>query len=237
MEDDGGSTPPGVSTPHLPGSADHTAPTADSGADDPTAEEDPPPLPPPLMDDSALVSESADQGTDVSPHQVTSDSGAGDPTYAPVLARTQNHVKVFCVSADRSTLTLPTADNGTTERPAEEYPPPLPPRLMGDDASVSESADKGTPCQVTSDNGDPTYTPVLTTTPNAVSQPAATEKVSYEDIQKYQNEQVHVWFSTHLQMHAWLCDCHVVSCLSSHVFFFPFMLIGPALCLTTIEGC
>ena len=120
MEDDGGSTPPGVSTPHLPGSADHTSPTADNGADDPTAEEDPPPLPP-RLDDSALVSESADQGTSASPHQVTSDNDAGDPTYASILARTP-----------------------------------------------------------------------------AVSQPAATEMVSYEDIQKYQNEQV--CFFTRLRM-------------------------------------
>ena len=109
-------------------------------------------------------------------------------------------------SADHGTHTSPTADNGAgdpTERPSEEHPPPLPPRLMDDGAStppVSDSADQSTPHQVTSDNGagDSTYASVLATTPNAVSQPAATEKVPYEDIQTYQNEQV--WFSIHLQM-------------------------------------
>ena len=173
----------------------HTLPTCttDNSSDDPTAEKDPPPLPPRLMDNSALVSESADQGTDASPHQV---NGAGDPTYAPVLTRTQNHVKEFCVSADRSTHSLPTADSVTsdpTERPAEEDPPPLPPRLMDDGTStqpLSESGDQSTPHQVSSDSGNSTYAPVFTTTPHAVNQPAATEKVSYEDIQKYQNEQV-----------------------------------------------
>ena len=186
---DGGSISPGVFTPHVQASA---------------AEEDPPPLPPRLMNDSVPASESADQSpANASPHQVTSDNinGAGDPTYASVLARTPNAVQVFC--SDSGTHTLPTADNGAGERPAEEHPPPLPPRLMDDVASTpgaSESADHSTPCQVTSDNGtgDPTYAPVLTTTPHPVSQPAATEKVSYEDIQKYQNEQV--WFSIHLWM-------------------------------------
>ena len=136
MEDDGGSSP-GVSTPHVPDHGTCASPTctADSGADDPTAEKDPPPLPPRLMDDVA------------------------------------------------STLPL------------------------------SGSADQSTPPQVTTDGGgDPTYALVLTTTPHAVSQPAATEKVSYEDIQKYQNEQV--GFS---HICGWLCNCHAVSCLS---FFF-----------------
>ena len=173
MEDDGGSISPDVFTPHVHASA---------------SEEDPPPLPTRLVDDSVPF---------------TSDNGAGDPTYASVLAKTPNAVQVFCVSADSGSHTLPTADSGagkSTERPAEEHPPPLLPRLMDDGAStppLSESADQSTP-QVTSDNGDPTYTPILTTTPHAVSQPAATEKVSYEDIQKYQNEQV--WFYTHLWM-------------------------------------
>ena len=144
-----------------------------------------PPLPP-------TVSESVAQDTSASPHQVT-DNGAGDPTFASVPART-----AFGESADSGSCTLPTADSDAgdpTERPAEEHPPPLPPRLMDDGASTPHSADQSTPDQVTSDNGagDPTYAPILTTTPNAVSQPAATERVSYEDIQKYQNEQV--WFS------------------------------------------
>ena len=98
---------------------------------------------------------------------------------------------------DHGTHTSPTADNSSDDPTAEEDSPPLLPRLMDDGAStlpLSESADQSTPHQVTSDNGAgyPTYTSVLTTTPNAVSQPATTEKVSYEDIQKYQNEQV--WF-------------------------------------------
>ena len=215
MEDDGGSSP-GVSTPHVSGSANHgthTSPTADNGADDPTTEEDPPPLPPRLMDDSAPLPELADQDTSASSHQVTSEDGAGDPTYATVLAMTPN-------TADYHTHTTPTADNSAgdpTERPA---PPPLPPRLVDDGAStppVSESADQSTPHQITSDNGagDSTYTSVLTTTPHAVSQPAATEKVSYEDIQKYQNKQV--GFSIHLQMV--YINCHVVSCSSFHDLF------------------
>ena len=150
VEDDGGSSP-GVSTPHVPGSAyrsTHISPIADCTHTSPAA-----------------------------------DSGVGDPT----------------------------------ERPPEEDPPPLPPRLMDDGAStppVSDSADQSTPHQVTSDNvaGDPTYAPVLTRTPNAVSQPAATEKVSYEDIQKYQNKQV--WFPHNLY------NSHVISCLSFHWSFF-----------------
>ena len=197
--DDGGSTPPGVSTPLVSGSADsgtHTSPTADNGAGDTTAEEDPPPLPPRLINDSAPMSESVDQDTSALPHQVTSDNGAGDPTYAPVLARTPNAVQE---SADHCTHTSDNGAGNLTERPAEEPPPPLPLRLMDDGASTPHSADQSTPHQVTSDNGagDPTYAPVLTTTPNAVSQPAVTEKVNYEDIQKYQNEQV--WFC------GWLC--------------------------------
>ncbi len=94
------------------------------------------------------------------------------------------------------------ADHGThngagvpTERPAEEQAPPLPPRLMDDGASIPEWADQGThasPHQVTSHNGagDPTYAPVLARSPNAVSQPAATEKVPYADIQRFQKQQV-----------------------------------------------
>ena len=192
VDDDG----PGVSTPHASGSADHgthTSPTTDNGAGDPTAEENPPPLPPRLMDDGAQQSQSADQGTSASHHQVTSDNDAADPTYASVLAKTPNTVPG---SADPHTHTSPTADNSANDPPgrlAEEHPPPLPPRLMDDGASSApHSADQSTPHQVISDNGAgvPTYTPVLTTTPNAVSQPAATEKVSYEDIQKYQKEQV-----------------------------------------------
>ena len=102
-------------------------------------------------------------------------------------------------SADHGIHTSPTADNASNHPIGEEDPPPLPPsRLMDDSASVSESADQGTPHQVTSDNGSPTYAPVLTITPNAVPPPPETEKISYEDIQKYQNEQV--WFSTHLRM-------------------------------------
>ena len=105
---------------------------------------------------------------------------------------------------DHGTHTLPTytTDNSSDDPTAEECPPPLPPRLMDDGASTPHSEDQSTPHQVTSDNGagDPTYASVLTTIPNTVSQPAATEKVSYEDIQISQNEQVHVWFTTHLQM-------------------------------------
>ena len=103
-------------------------------------------------------------------------------------------------SANHCTHTSPTTDNHADDPTAEEDPPPLPPRL-DDSAHVSESAAyQSTPHQVAADNGagDPTYTPILTTTPNAVPPPAATVKISYEDIQKYQNEQV--WFSTHLQM-------------------------------------
>ena len=118
------------------------------------------------------------------PHGVEDDSGS-----SPSGVSTP-HVP------DHGTHTLHIADNGADD------PPPLPPRL-DDSASVSESADQGTsalPCQVTTDNetGGPTCAPVFTTTPYTVSQPAATEKVSYEDIQKYQNEQV--WFSTHLRV-------------------------------------
>ena len=113
VEDDGGSSPPGVSTPHVPDHGTHTSSTADNGADDPIAEKNPPPLPP-RLDDSAPVSESEDQSASASPHQITSDNDAGEPT----------------------------------------------------------------------------YTSVLTTTPHAVSQPAATENISYEDIQIYQNKQV-----------------------------------------------
>ncbi|MCG8626197.1 MAG: hypothetical protein MJE68_29895 [Proteobacteria bacterium] len=174
VADGGGSSPPGVLTPHVQASA---------------AEEDPPPLPPRLMDDGASTPHSADQST---PHQVTSDNGAGDLTYASVLARTPHTVPG---SADPHTHTSPAAENSADDppgRPPEECPPPLPPRLMDDGASTPHSADQSTPHQVTSDNGpdDPTYASILTTTPHAVSQPAATEKVSYEDIQKYQNEQV-----------------------------------------------
>lgn len=89
--------------------------------------------------------------------------------------------------------------------------PPLPPGLMEDGVHVatphmppdhgvstppgSESADQQTitsPHQVTSDNGagDPTYAPVLTKSSNTLPPPTATEKVSYEDIQRYQNKQV-----------------------------------------------
>ena len=92
-----------------------------------------------------------------------------------------------------------------SERPAEEQQPlltpPIPPRVMADGAStapgvVHESADQHTtnalPQHITVDGGagDPTYAPVLTTSPNAVCAPASTEKVSYKDILKFQNKQV-----------------------------------------------
>ena len=180
MENDDGSSPPGVSTPHVPGSADHgthtSSTTADNGAADPTAEKNSPPQPP-RLDDSAPVS---DQGpASASPHQV---NGAGDPTYASVLARIPNTMQE---SADHHAYTSPAEENSAGDppgRPAEECPPPLPPRLVDDGASTPHSTDLSTPHHVTTDDGDPTYAPVVTTTPHAVSQPAATERVPYEDI-------------------------------------------------------
>lgn len=85
--------------------------------------------------------------------------------------------------------------------PDEQHPlliPPVPPRVMTDGASITppsimpESAEQHTmvsPHQITTDNG-PTYAPVLTRLPNAVQTPASTEKVSYQDILRFQNQQV-----------------------------------------------
>ena len=121
----------------------------------------------------------------------------------------------------------PENDYAESAGPAQDQPlltetPPLPPRLMADGES--------TPL-LHNVLGDPTYTPVLTTTPNAVSQPAATEKIRYEDIQKYRNKQV--WFSTHLQMVILTVMWYPVLIF---IVFLQFMVVGPGLCLTTIQG-
>ena len=91
--------------------------------------------------------------------------------------------------------------------------PPLPSRGTEDDVSAphavgnlashdshgdliqSQVNGKPPPDNITPDNGssDPTYSqPVLPKTPNTVAPPAATEKLIYDDIQGYQNQQVHV---------------------------------------------
>ncbi len=97
---------------------------------------------------------------------------------------------------EHGTRTSPTADNGAGD--PGEHPPPLPPRLMTDDASTPPVSDQGTsasPHQVTGNNGagGPTYAPVLATKPNAVAPPPESEMIPYEDIQWFQNQQVDIY--------------------------------------------
>ena len=91
-----------------------------------------------------------------------------------------------------------------------ESTPPLPPRLVEDgvtphvvanlashdshgDLIQSQVNDKPPPDKITPDNGssDPTYSqPVLPKASDTVTPPATTEKLTYDDIQGYQNQQV-----------------------------------------------
>lgn len=102
-----------------------------------------------------------------------------------------------------------------TERPTEEQPfftPPRPPRMTADDVSIlpltlrkvaarvmasgsadHETSNRPTPVQETlgSDSNDPTYaTAVLLSLSNPVPPPAVTEKLVYDDIQGFQNQEV-----------------------------------------------
>ena len=100
------------------------------------------------------------------------------------------------------------------ERPAEEQPlltPPLTPRVMSDDVSTpplpprparvvaddgsadQESHETSTPVQETSDgdsNGPMYATAVLLSSSHPVSSPGTTEKLVYDDVKGFQNQQV-----------------------------------------------
>ena len=80
-----------------------------------------------------------------------------------------------------------------SERPPDEQQPLLPSPILH--RVMAESTDQHTgasPHQITTEDGasDPTYASVLPRSPNAVQTPPSTEMVSYQDILRFQNQQV-----------------------------------------------